>query len=131
MMNTQDDIHNTKHGITSIFDDNFVSNLNSIASLSDKTASNALLTIGIVGAVSVVMLKSSWTGAPLKDLDTWEFAAFIWVSALLIIFGSWMRLYQYRITREMKNNIVKAQVDIARFCYGRDEGRSILNHKYE
>lgn len=107
--------HLDRIGISSIFDDNFVANVNSVSSLNDIKASNIMLGAGITSIMLLVIFKSSLLGAPLGDLVGWEFVSVVWASSLLIVFGSWMRLYQYRIIREMKNNLVTAQVDIARF----------------
>ncbi|MCB7130316.1 MAG: hypothetical protein J3T61_12355 [Candidatus Brocadiales bacterium] len=116
--------------ITSIFDDEFVGKVNALSNLGDKRASDTLLITGVVAVVLLVIFKSTWVGAPLAGMDVWEFVAVVWVSALLIIFGTWMRLYQYRITREMRNNLIKAQVDIARFSYKSDE-RGDYPNKYD
>jgi hypothetical protein len=90
-----------------IFSRVVVSTMKEVAQLADNGVSNFLLGLGTAIFILAISLKLRPFGVQVSDLTPTVIAVIVFC-ALLLLFGAYLRLYQYQKDREISRTITEA-----------------------
>lgn len=89
------------------FSKTIVSSMKGLSDVAEKGVSNFLLALGTILLFVTLFMKLRPLGVQVAELASSEFIFVLLVSALFIVIGTYLRLYQYRTEREISRSLTE------------------------